>query len=465
MSQKPSDFPFNNSGKKGLARNSVNYREVVAQGVGGAAPAMASLVTLTGAAAYAYASLPLAVILATLAVLLDATRLSITSRYVQSAGGIYAFISEGLGKWVGYFIGWAYVLYALTALVFIYLSVGVFLPAALQVLGVNTPNWIWAPIVIIVALFGGILSYLGIRPSLKFTLTMSIIEILFIIGTSVLILTKVPPDPKTFTLAYAPPPAAFNVGVGMAFVFLAFAGYETTSVLGEEAVDPKNTISKGVFTSALLVGITYLLASEAFTVGWGVNNMSTFFTNLVPGIVLGMKYGGFALALILTVLLINSGLTDSVTFFNTVSRVVFAMARDGVLDKRLEGIHDKNRTPHIAVLFSLIFSLVYTLVFSDFLGPTNVFLAVGITTTFGFLIALFTANISLLFILKRNSDLKLWNIILTVIINAIIGFVIFANIVTTSINPYVLIGVLTFVVWMIIGAFYGILRKNSVKHL
>jgi len=208
-----------------------------------------------------------------------------------------------------------------------------------------------------------------------------------------------------------------------------------------------------------------LLASEAFTVGWGVNNMSTFFTNLVPGIVLGMKYGGFTLALILTILLINSGLTDSVTFFNTVSRVVFAMARDGVLDKRLEGIHDKNRTPHIAVLFSLIFSLVYTLVFSDFLGPANVFLAVGITTTFGFLIALFTANISLLFILKRNSDLKLWNIILTVIINAIIGFVIFANIVTTSINPYVLIGVLTFVVWMIIGAFYGILRKNSVKQL
>jgi len=446
--------------KKELARNSVSYREVVAQGVGGAAPAMASLVTLTGAAAYAYGSFPLAVALATFAVLLDATRLSITSRYVQSAGGIYAFISEGLGKKVGFLIGWAYVLYALTALVFIYLSVGVFLPGALQVLGVNTPSWIWAPIVVAVALFGGVLSYLGIRPSLKFTLTMSIVEILFIVGTSLLILSRVPPDPKTFTLAYAPPPSAFNVGVGMAFVFLAFAGYETTSVLGEEAVDPKNTITKGVFTSALLVGITYVLASEAFTVGWGVNDMSSFFTNLVPGIVLGVRYGGFILGVILTVLLINSGLTDSVTFFNTVSRVVFAMARDGVLDRRLEGVHDNNKTPHVAVIFALLFSLIYTVVFSVFLSPANVFLAVGITTTFGFLVAIFTANISLLFILREHKALNLWNILLTAIINTIVGFVIFANIVTTSVNSYVLIGVATFVVWMVIGAIYGALRKE-----
>ncbi|MEM0072796.1 MAG: APC family permease, partial [Metallosphaera sp.] len=441
--------------KKELAKGSISYREVVAQGIGGAAPAMASLVTLTGAAAYSYGALPLAVALATVAVLLDATRLSITSRYIQSAGGIYAFISEGLGKRWGYLIGWAYVLYALTALVFIFLSVGVFLPGALEVLGVNAPSWIWAPLVIFVALFGGVLSYLGIRPSLRFTLIMSILEIAFILGTSLLIFTKVPPDPSTFTLEYAPSHSMFNVGVGMAFVFLAFAGYETTSVLGEEAVDPKNTITKGVFTSAFLVGITYLVASEAFTVGWGVNDMSSFFNELVPGVVLGMRFGGFVLALILTVLLINSGLTDSVTFFNTVSRVVYAMAKDGVLDKRLEGVHEDRRTPHVAVMFSLIFSLVYALAFSAVIGPENVFLAVGITTTFGFLIALFTANVSLLFILRRFNSLNWWNVLLTVVINSILSFVIFANVVTTAINSFVLIGVSTFVVWMIAGVIYG----------
>ncbi|TRM73333.1 APC family permease, partial [Sulfolobus sp. E5] len=395
-----------NKDDKYLAKNSITYKEVLAQGIGGAAPAMASLVTLTGAAAYTYASLPLAMVLALFAVLLDATRLSITARYVQSAGGIYAFISYGFGKFVGYLIGWAYVLYTLTALVFIYLSVGVFLPAAFSVIGLNTPDWLWLPIVIIVSLFGGVLSYLGIRPSLRFSLIMSMLEIAFIIGTSLLIMSKVPPDPKTFTPAYAP--SVFNIGVGMAFAFLAFAGYETTSVLGEESVDPKNTIAKGVFTSALLVGITYILASTAFVTGWGVNNMPSFFNNLVPGIVLGVRYGGLILGLILTILLINSGLTDSVTFFNTVSRVLFAMGRDGVLSRKLHEVHKFRKTPYIAIFFSLAFSLIYTIIFSLVIGPANVFLAVGITSTFGFLIALFFANISLLLILRRNNALSIW---------------------------------------------------------
>lgn len=56
--------------------------------------------------------------------------------------------------------------------------------------------------------------------------------------------------------------------------------------------------------------------------------------------------------------------------------------------------------------------------------------------------------------------MNLWNILLTAIINTIVGFVIFANIVTTSVNSYVLIGVATFVVWMVIGAIYGALRKE-----
>jgi amino acid transporter len=104
---------------KSLARNSVRLTEVIGQGIAGAAPAAASLVTLTGAAAYAYGSLPLAVVIATIAVLLDANRLALTSKYIQSAGGIYSFIAGGLGKLVAFLVGWGYVLYALSALSFL----------------------------------------------------------------------------------------------------------------------------------------------------------------------------------------------------------------------------------------------------------------------------------------------------------------------------------------------------------
>ncbi|SAI86463.1 hypothetical protein AB1303_07125 [Saccharolobus solfataricus] len=68
---------------------------------------------------------------------------------------------------------------------------------------------------------------------------------------------------------------------------------------------------------------------------------------------------------------------------------------------------------------------------------------------------------SLLFILRKNNSLSLWNILLTLAINLILIFVIFANIITTSVNTPVLIGVLSFVVWMIVGAIYKILTINE----
>lgn len=442
---------------KSLARNSVRLTEVIGQGIAGAAPAAASLVTLTGAAAYAYGSLPLAVVIATIAVLLDANRLALTSKYIQSAGGIYSFIAGGLGKLVAFLVGWGYVLYALSALSFLSLN-SLFIMAAFQTIGINLPDWSWIPLAIAFLIISAVISYSGVKPSLRFTLTMSLLEIIFILGTAFLILSKVPPDIQTFTPNYAPD--LFSLGVGMAFVFLAFAGYETTSVLGEEAVDPRNTIAKGVFLSSVLVAIVYIISMEAFVVGWGVNDMASYFQELVPGIILANKYGGVILAGILTILLINSVFACSTTFYNTSSRVIYAMARDRVLPLWLYSVNPKRKTPDRAIIFSFIFSLIYTLLFSFILGPENLFLAVGVLSTFGFLIAIFTANISLAFILKRKGEFSISNILLILAVAAIIAFVIFANIASTSVNLPVEVGVITFVVWIIFGVvYYYIFRK------
>ncbi|MEM4115946.1 MAG: APC family permease, partial [Saccharolobus sp.] len=57
------------------------------------------------------------------------------------------------------------------------------------------------------------------------------------------------------------------------------------------------------------------------------------------------------------------------------------------------------------------------------------------------------------------NSLNWWNYLLTIVINTILGFVIFANIVTTAVNTFVLIGVGTFIAWMLVGIFYGYMRK------
>ncbi|WP_338604303.1 APC family permease [Sulfolobus tengchongensis] len=450
----------NDSSEQSLAKGVARYREVLAQGIASGAPAAATIGTLTGAAAFAYGALPLAVLIALIAILLDATRLSIVSRYVQSAGGIYAFIERGLGKKVAFVASMSYIVYIFAVIIFVYLIMGLMVPTGFEELGINLPSWIWIPFGIINAAIATLISYLGIKPSLKFTLMMSLAEMSGIIATSILIFSKVPPDPQTFTLAYVPPPKIANLGLAVSFGILAFTGYETVSVLGEEAVDPKNTISKGVFTAALLLGITYIIGSEAFTVGWGVNNMGTYFNYLAPGLIEAKTYGGIILAAILTALLINSNIACACGFTNAVTRVIYAMSKDGLLPSKLGSIHPKRRTPYTAAFFSLAFTVLYFIIMSILFTPTNIFIATGITTTFGFLIAIFTVNISMLVIVKRNNALGIGNILLVAIIEAIIGYVFYSTIITSAVNVPVLIGVLTLVLWVIGGSVYLMLKRH-----
>ncbi|AAY81467.1 APC family permease [Sulfolobus acidocaldarius] len=439
---------------EGLAKGVARYREVLAQGIASAAPAAATIGTLTGAAAFVYGGLPLAVLIALVAILLDATRISIISRYIQSAGGIYTFIERGLGKKVAFIASMSYIVYIFAVIIFVYLIMGLMVPTGLQELGLSLPDWIWIPFGLANAAIAVFISYMGIRPSLKFTLTMSLAEITVLIATSLLIFSKVPPDPQTFTLAYVPQPQILNLGLGVSFGILAFTGYETVSVLGEEAQDPKNTITKGVFTAALIVGIVYLIGSEAFTVGWGVNNMSSYFNYLAPGLIEAYNFGGPILAIILTALLINSNIACACGFTNAVTRVMYAMSRDGLLPSRIGDIHKRRRTPHIAALFTFIFTAVYFVIMSLIFTPANIFIATGVTTTFGFLIAIFTVNISMLIVVKRNNALTIGNILLVAIIETIIGFVFYSQIITSAINIPVLIGVLTLVLWVVGGAIY-----------
>ncbi|AKA74633.1 APC family permease [Saccharolobus solfataricus] len=445
--------------QQGLAKGVVGYREVLAQGIASGAPAAATIGTLTGAAAFAYGALPLAVAIALIMVLLDATRLSIIARYVQSAGGIYAFIERGLGKKVAFVASMAYTIYIFAVIIFVYLIMGLMVPTGIEELGINLPSWIWIPLGLVNAIVSVIISYLGIRPSLKFTLIMSIAEITGIIATSILIFSKIPPDINTFTLAYVPPPKISNLGLGVSFGILAFTGYETVSVLGEEAKDPRNNIAKGVFTAALLLGITYIVGSEAFTVGWGVNNMSTYFNYLAPGLILAKTFGGTILLIILTALLINSNLACATGFTNCVTRVMYAMSVDKLLPSKLSSIHPKRRTPHIASLFTFIFTALYFIIMSLIFSPSNIFIATGITTTFGFLIAIFVVNISMLIVVKKNNALNIGNILIVAIVEAIIGYVFYATVITSAINVPVLIGVLTLVLWVVGGIIYLTLKR------
>ena len=451
--------------KTGLKKDSLSLYNVIFQGVAGSAPAGAAVATLTGSAAFALGSLPLSAVVAFVIVLINAFIINRISRHVAGAGGYYAYSREGLGRFAGIFTGWMYIMYQIMSLAFIGLSVAIFLPALLQeIFGISIPFYSWVLLLVLILAFGYFVSFSGVKNSVRYAMVMATIEVIIIAAISIIIITA---RPSINTVSVFTPVYAINgftgVMLGVLFMYTAFSGFGTATPLGEEAQNANRVIGHGVLISVVVLGLFFILASYAFTVGWGPTKMLEYSKELVPGIILTKSYLGIIGAIVITVLFVNSLFTDAVVFTNSLSRVVFSMSRDNVLPGILSSIHSSRRTPHVAAGIMVIIAFAIGAISVVSLGGFNAFLYTGIAATLSALLVHMFANASLAGIVQKMK-LKL-NTVMDVIIPAIsiviLAFVFYGSFI--SIDRIVVIASISFIAWVMVGLIYsGISRKYLV---
>ncbi len=450
-----------------LKKNSLTLYNVVFQGVAGSAPAGAAVATLTGSAAFALGSLPLSAVVAFIIVLINAIIINRISKHVVGAGGYYAYSREGLGYFAGIFTGWMYIMYQIMSLAFIGLSVAIFLPALLDtIFGIVIPFYSWVLLLILILGFGYFVSFSGVRNSVRYAMVMATIEVIIIAAISIIIITAKPSinTISVFTPVYATH-GFTGVMLGVLFMYTAFSGFGTATPLGEEAQNANSAIGRGVLISVIILGLFFVLASYAFTVGWGPSKMLSYSQELVPGIILTKSYLGIAGAIVITVLFVNSLFTDAVVFTNSLSRVVFSMSRDNILPGILSSVHSKRRTPNVAAGMMVILAFAIGAISVVALGGFNAFLYTGIAATLSALLVHMFANASLAGILhKLKLKLNLaMDVALPIISIAILAFVFYGSFV--SIDRIVIIASVTFIVWVIIGLFYSAISRKYLKHV
>ena len=450
-----------------LKKNSLTLYNVVFQGVAGSAPAGAAVATLTGSAAFALGSLPLSAVVAFIIVLINAVIINRISKHVAGAGGYYAYSREGLGNFAGIFTGWMYIMYQIMSLAFIGLSVAIFLPALLDtIFGIVIPFYSWVFLLILILGFGYFVSFSGVRNSVRYAMVMATIEVIIIAAISIIIITA---KPSINTINVFPPVYAIHgftgVMLGVLFMYTAFSGFGMATPLGEEAQNANSAIGRGVLISVIILGLFFVLASYAFTVGWGPTRMLSYSQELVPGIILTKSYLGLAGAIVITVLFVNSLFTDAVVFTNSLSRVVFSMSRDNILPGILSSVHAERRTPHVAAGMMVIIAFAIGAISVVALGGFNAFLYTGIAATLSALLVHMFANASLAGIL-RKMKLKLnlaMDLALPIISIAILAFVFYGSFI--SIDRVVIIASVSFIVWVIVGLFYSAISRKYLKHV
>lgn len=449
-----------------LRKDSIGLKETMFQGIASAAPAGAAVATLTGAAAFALGSLPLTAFIGFLVVLLNALVINRISAKVSGAGGYYEYVKTAYGPKVALFAGLFYIFYQIMALTLVSLSVAIFVPPILSVVfGINVPDLLWLPLLIISLSFGFLISYSGIRGSTRFTMVMALFEIIIITGFGLYIVLA---HPSINTVAVFTPQFAVNgfdgVGLGVLLMYTAFSGFGASTPLGEESRKPKRAIGRSVIFSVIILGAFFVFTSYYFTVAWGPLKMAGYASSLVPGVtIIGSNLGIFA-AVIVVVLFVNSLLTGTVVLINGTSRVMMAMSRDGILPMKISKIHRVRKTPYIAA--GLIASISFAIGFIgvNIIGGFPAFIMAAIAATLGVLFVHALINVSLPRIEKKFSGKMtvsgLAMSVVTVIIFALIFYSTFL-----SISTPVILGTSLFIIWLVFNFGYVFIASDRISKI
>lgn len=398
----------------GLQGNAIGLAGTLFQSVTMMGPAVAVAFAFFPGIGDAGGSFPLAVVLALVGCVLLALNIGQLGIHLPSAGGFYTYVTHGLGRELGFLTGW------LTIPVYL-----LFLPANLIVFGfvaegfvltewnIDITWWIWA---VALALVMGLLTFFGIQISIRTLVVMGAIEIGVFTLLSFFLIGHAPDgnDLNAFTTKLSGEPDLNGwkgILQGAVFAFTAFTGFESAVSLAEESRNPRRIIPQAIFFSALLIGIFYVLTGYAGVAGYGFNHLfpasptdtNAYLVDPNPWGTLGNAVWGQAGLVIVTLVILNSAAANTAAGYTALGRIVYAMGRAKALPSWFGNLHQRFRTPYLAIALAAVLSVAIALWVTNVYGPLplNLTLILAVLTDC-VLVAYIGVSIAVIFYYRRE---------------------------------------------------------------
>jgi len=334
---------------RGLAHGVVGSARVIAFGASNVAPAGAVVGGLVIVVSYAGFASPLVIILAFVASLCCANSIAEFARRLTSAGSLYTYNSRALGRTAGFLTGWMMVFaYAL------YVPAGISLTSAYaselgsDALHVTIDGWVLFLVILGAAV---LVAYLGIRTSSSVDLVLVVGEIAVIAALAITVLVKTAPahySAAVLSPASSPNGQLTDITNAMIYGITAFAGFEASAALGEEARNARRSIPAGTIGVVIVAGIFYLLVivAEMFDVGPG--NITGFRLHDNPLGYMTSRYWSPSALWVIELVVVLTGLGFVIAALNVAIRVLFAMGRERALPGALARLSSR-QTPAVSI--------------------------------------------------------------------------------------------------------------------
>ena len=331
-----------------LAHGTLRLWDAIAISVSVIAPGMAMLLNVTGVAAVAGGSTPLAFLLGGIGCLALAFVVIGFCRRMATAGYAYTYASRSLGKEMGFMAGWLYFFGFICFVPMTMSGVG-FLAADL--LGLNPKLWILFFFIGMVLFL--ILSTIHIRVTTRVQLIVGIVTVAVIVLVDVVTTAKGGSHGQAlsaFSFNHTNEGGFTGVFYGIILGVTSYIGFETAADFGEETANPRRNIPIAIIAATGFAVVLYLFTTYAIAIGFGVNNGAKFGADPValkttattfvgPWLGTLVEIGGMAAAFIVCVACATAA-----------ARTLFAMGREGVLPAAFARTHPRFRTPVNATL-------------------------------------------------------------------------------------------------------------------
>ncbi len=286
----------------------------------------------------------------------------------------WARLAKFITGWAAHLFYWVYpgVMVAFMAVLITYIA-GQF--------GLNLPVWSQIAIAWAFSAIVGLIAMRGISGSTTASIVINVIQLSALIIFSVLAILFRVENPLHISTAGWYHPAAASIVLphnfsGLLFqstiAILILVGFESSTALGAEAINPRRDIPRGVLLSLAIQGLfAYLL--EYFAANYALSNklagpggatgISAAAASSAPIGDMAIQIGnvflggnGFAFMLLIAFTVAIAILGTTLAAMNTGVRISFAMAQDAEMPGVMGLLHDRYTTPYVAVVIMAIVS-------------------------------------------------------------------------------------------------------------
>jgi amino acid transporter len=425
-----------------MGQSSVRLSGVVAQAVGAmgvtgvVALVIPLILTVSGSGAW------LTLVLASAVMLAVAWCISRLARQFATTGGVYGLASTSLGRFGGVFVAWT------TMSLF-----GLFSAATLAGFGIYASQFLasvglgWGHTTVYVLYGLGVTASLaaavsGMRRSAGVMLALEITTGIAILVLMVAVLVHHGGSPVDRTQLTLHRTSTNMVLDGVVLAVLAFAGFESATVLGREASNPRRTIPVALLLTVVTAGVFWTFCGYVMYLGFEGAHLNLAASSAPLGDLATLaQVGWLGKPIDLAVSLTLFG--SLIALFNGLSRILFTMARDGLAPKPLLKVHPRWGTPWVAsTVIAVVWTVTVLVMVLASIGPFEIVDHFGDVNGYAYMVIYGTLAIGALVFLRRRRALRALDAIAAVASVLVLAYVFYDNATEPGSDRWIFYGVL-----------------------